>query len=750
MDKKVDTSRPSTDREMFAATAEIQVESQLPESKPDLGSGSAQTSQSSLCSDEDERHTELGGDWTSRLQNDNSVSGDVYSAGTQQAMTNKVEAEMVPMSALTIGIGIPVNDDFSLDNAPGMMVATRTSKVLPAEVEFDEEGVRPGAFSIQGIRAMNDDTDSDCGSDGYLSETRFNDERTTSRTTVRTESSYADLNSDQSTLVEAELVDEEAQENTMRSKILSGAIMAEKVDNVRSKKRRMAVRFLAGFILIAVIAIVLGVVLSRRSANRTPMVVRCIKSGDELRSAVDDYLRGGSDRNRAIGLFGATIGSWCVSRISDFDRVFSAERNPLAASFNEPLAGWDVSSATRMREMFLNATLFNHDVENWNVSRVTDVSRMFYGASSFRQDLCSWLLLLPGDANRTNVVLETNCAVETDPVLGRSRLSEFFCSFCTPQKCIGSRAEFLKAVDEYLIDSARGSRVAAIYGHPIRRWCFSDVITDLSGLFSAQRNPLSESFNEDVSTWDVSNVVTMKGMFQGSFDGRECQIFTRFNQSLATWNTSKVTDLSYMFQCNAAFDQPLTSWATSQVKTVESMFANTLFFDQPLAGWNTSSLEVLHRAFFNSKFNQPIGAWDVRQVRDMRFMFAYNPYFNQDLSSWDTSSVETMRGMFAESWAFNHSLSSWNTSNVESMMEMFSGARDFNQPLDGWNVSNVVSFRSFMDGATSFRHNLCRWASAISNRSDVDVELMFQGSACEDPSSPDLTRARVSPLCTVC
>ena len=47
-----------------------------------------------------------------------------------------------------------------------------------------------------------------------------------------------------------------------------------------------------------------------------------------------------------------------------------------------------------------------------------------------------------------------------------------------------------------------------------------------------------ESFNQDISNWDVSNVENMSNMFY------ECE---SFNQDISNWDVSNVTDMRYMF-----------------------------------------------------------------------------------------------------------------------------------------------------------------------------------------------------------
>ena len=57
------------------------------------------------------------------------------------------------------------------------------------------------------------------------------------------------------------------------------------------------------------------------------------------------------------------------------------------------------------------------------------------------------------------------------------------------------------------------------------------------------------SFNQDISSWDVSNVTDMSYMFSGS----------SFNQDISSWDVSNVTDMRSMF-FGSSFNQDISSW----------------------------------------------------------------------------------------------------------------------------------------------------------------------------------------------
>ena len=59
-------------------------------------------------------------------------------------------------------------------------------------------------------------------------------------------------------------------------------------------------------------------------------------------------------------------------------------------------------------------------------------------------------------------------------------------------------------------------------------------VTDMSSMFSG-----ADSFNGDISPWDVSSVTDMSGMFADA---------DSFNGDISPWDVSGVTDMSGMFR----------------------------------------------------------------------------------------------------------------------------------------------------------------------------------------------------------
>ena len=94
-------------------------------------------------------------------------------------------------------------------------------------------------------------------------------------------------------------------------------------------------------------------------------------------------------------------------------------------------------------------------------------------------------------------------------------------------------------------------------------------VTNMTSLFDADSISQAVNFNKPLNDWDVSNVTTMKYMFDGA---------SAYNQPLKDWNVSKVTYMSYMFRGAAAFNQNLCAWgkvASFPYNAAYEMFVNS-------------------------------------------------------------------------------------------------------------------------------------------------------------------------------
>jgi surface protein len=118
-----------------------------------------------------------------------------------------------------------------------------------------------------------------------------------------------------------------------------------------------------------------------------------------------------------------------------------------------------------------------------------------------------------------------------------------------------------------------------------------------------------------------------------------------FNQDINSWDTSNVTNMSYMFYLAQNFNLPINSWNTSNVTRMNNMFQNAYKFNQDIGGWDTSKVINMSNMFngahqFSNNGSPTIGNWDTSKVTDMTYMFSSSK-INQNISSWNVQNVLT-------------------------------------------------------------------------------------------------------------
>ena len=258
-------------------------------------------------------------------------------------------------------------------------------------------------------------------------------------------------------------------------------------------------------------------------------------------------------------------------------------------------------------------------------------------------------------------------------------------------------------------------------GDDVTKVCTS-LITEMSNMFTEVPD-----FNQKIGTWDVSNVTTMYGMFDGAGFNQDISnwdvssvtnmgsmfSYTMFNHDISNWDVSSVTNMSYMFD-GAGFNQDISNWDVSSVTNMNGIFAGTNF-NGDISSWNVSNVTNMEGMFnLNADFNQDLSSWDVSSVTDMGSMFSQADNFNGDIGSWDVSKVTNMRWMFYQATIFNQDISSWNVSSVKNMSYMFDEAFAFNQDIGSWDVSNVTHMVYMFEGdpgkVTNFNQDLSSWS----------------------------------------
>lgn len=153
-----------------------------------------------------------------------------------------------------------------------------------------------------------------------------------------------------------------------------------------------------------------------------------------------------------------------------------------------------------------------------------------------------------------------------------------------------SREELLKARDAWCLDA---TSAAATYG-PIGKWDvsrvkdFSYLFCSFPGMVKQGCNPRCGNFNEDLSAWDTSKVMSLNYAFMQA---------DVFDHSIEDWDVSNVVSMDYVFYEARAFNQPLEGWHVGSAKKMSAMFDGASSFNQPLGSWMVVQVERLDGSF---------------------------------------------------------------------------------------------------------------------------------------------------------
>jgi Mycoplasma protein of unknown function, DUF285 len=101
-----------------------------------------------------------------------------------------------------------------------------------------------------------------------------------------------------------------------------------------------------------------------------------------------------------------------------------------------------------------------------------------------------------------------------------------------------------------------------------------------------------------------------------------------FNQDLF-WDTTKVTDMGKMFASADTFNGDVSTWNVANVVTMEQMFQFATFFQarNGLSNWNVASVSETDEMFFGAVSFGGIGAssWTPSALEDARLMVRLLP-----------------------------------------------------------------------------------------------------------------------------
>lgn len=381
------------------------------------------------------------------------------------------------------------------------------------------------------------------------------------------------------------------------------------------------------------------------------------------------------------------ISTWLVGEVTCMDGVFED-----CEHFNDDISTWNVSSVTSMEGMFRNAISFNQSLEPWDVTNVTSMRGMFEGARQFNSYLFD--------------VTDEHALVDTSRMFKGAR------AFDAP---LDWDLRNVVRMDG-MFHGASSFTGWGNDGSPLEPELFQlppgSKVESMDHMFAE-----CGEFHADLSSWDVANVRSMRGMFlnASSFNSRLFHLDTTsavrdvsdmFNGALSfqglglsSWNLWRVTNFTRMFCQASSFNKPVFAITADDDAmqeegddgddvVMDGMFCGATLFDQELVHWDVTRVVSTHQMFMDAaSFDEPLSEWRFSRLRRASEMFRGAETFDSELftiepfrgldhsGSFDRSL--DLKGMFRDAEQFNRDISSWNLHDVHTTEQMFEGARQF-------------------------------------------------------------------------
>jgi surface protein len=399
-------------------------------------------------------------------------------------------------------------------------------------------------------------------------------------------------------------------------------------------------------------------------------------------------------------LFNQNIQPWDVSSVTTTLRMFYQ-----TDAFNNgglPMTGMVWSSCSSFNQMFREANAFNQPVSGWDVSSATTLGSMFrmdfFTPSNFNQDISDWTM--PSSNCTAISMFQNNQAFNN----GGQSMSSWNVSGLTQIYSMFYNAN--------------------AFNVPVSGWDVSNI-TNFQDMFRG-----TTLFNQDIQPWNVSNVTTASRMFYQAdafnngglpmtgMDWSSCSTFTQmffeafdFNAPVSGWDVSSATSLNNMFEMDqfsvSDFNQDISDWIMPVTScTASNMFREAKSFNnggQSMSSWNTSGITDMNSMFYLATvFNQPVNGWDVSNVTNMSNLFR-STAFDQTLSGWDVSNVTNFTNFLTSSELscdnYDSTLQYWATLDLTNSLT-FGGGNSTFTPLGSGSRQSIIDndLWSFNDG----------------------------------------------------
>jgi surface protein len=189
--------------------------------------------------------------------------------------------------------------------------------------------------------------------------------------------------------------------------------------------------------------------------------------------------------------------------------------------------------------------------------------------------------------------------------------------------------------------------------------------------------------------------------------------------------------MSYLFKNKHSFNDNISSWDVSSVTNMSEMFWADTLFNQDIGNWDVSNVTVMNHMFYDaSKFNQDIGVWEVSNVSNMDGMFYQTHAFNQDLSNWCVTNISPQPSSFSSNSllnTINHPV--WGSCPCQDQLDSISAINHpqglYSTQFNGLKSDGSYSLEWKLSGDTTWRSKALSRASLLNGSQKFNVSPWF-------------------------
>ena len=411
--------------------------------------------------------------------------------------------------------------------------------------------------------------------------------------------------------------------------------------------------------------------------------------------------------SKCSSLIDLDLSTWDTSNVTDISFMFN---NCKSLKYLD-LSNWNTFNVTKMNYIFGNCTSLNKlDLTGWNISNITNMFAIFLNCESLNElNLSGWNISTVAQMKEIFYGYEKSLI----PSQYRAKLTESKLNF-NPADYNDDETDLISQ-DEIFTLAPKATNIQELKLLIAERLKVNPKNPDLRDIDVSDVKTMKNLFYDhyfascgievlNLSTWDMSKVRNMSGMFRGlrqlktiKFpfslkDARPVNMSYMFAGCLSLqeldeldilkFNTCKVTDMSHMFEgCASLTNLQLSCFNTSNVKDMSFMFSCCYL------------LATLNLRYF-----------DTSKVQKMNNMFyCCQVLEGLDLSNFNTNNVTNMSGMFWNCGFLTRlNVSGFVTKNVTNMSKMFAWCKSLRTlDLSSFTIDNIASLESMFNDCYS-------------------------------------------------